>query len=474
MGKFKPYDREQTYLFPLTLDEFIKDDHLARVIDEIIEGFDTTNIEKKYSYLGQKSYHPKILLKILFYGYSIGIRSGRKLSTECESDTAFMFLSCMQTPDFRTINDFRKDNIKEIESYFLEVLKICQNLGMIKVGELYIDSTKIRANASVKRTKDKAGYEKWLAQVEEKIKEILKEVEEIDAKEDTIYGEKRGDELPKKLQSKEVLKEKISSLIQEMDDKKKVNLTDKDAKNIKSGGVIKPNYNCHASVTEDEIIVASNVSNNASDSGELINILDQAESNTQKDFNEPIADSGYGTYDNYEELERRGKNVYMPDQAYAKEQKRKYKDKLNLYDKSNFIYNKDKDVFICPKGKVLIYKGKSCEDSRRYKVYKGIECGNCKVKNLCTKAKSRIIKREEREEIRERAITRLKTAEGQVKYNKRGYKIEPKFGHIKFNLKYFMFHLRGKEKVNGEFKLICTVSNIWKIYQFRSRLNKAA
>ena len=82
MGKFKPYDREQTYLFPLTLDEFIKDDHLARVIDEIIEGFDTTNIEKKYSYLGQKSYHPKILLKIMFYGYSIGIRSGRKLSTE--------------------------------------------------------------------------------------------------------------------------------------------------------------------------------------------------------------------------------------------------------------------------------------------------------------------------------------------------------------------------------------------------------
>jgi transposase len=474
MGKFKSYNRQQPYLFPHKVDDFIPESHLARIIDEIVENFDTSAIEGKYSRLGQKSYHPKLLLKLLFYGYTTGVRSGRKISIKCESDTAYMFLACMQKPDFRTINDFRKDNIESFEYFFLELLKICNSLGMIKVGELHVDGTKILADASKKKSLSKKGYEKWLSKIEEKIKEILKEVETADNEEDKLYGEKRGDELPGGLSKSLRLREKIKGVMNAMSDKEKINLTDNDAKNIKGGSLIRPNYNCQAGVTEDGVIVSGYVTNNASDSGELINVIDQAESNIEKTFDEILADSGYGTYDSYQQMEERGKIAYVSDQAYSKAKKNKYKDKLNAYDKTNFVYDNIKDEYRCPQGKILSYKGRSSEDNRKYRVYEGIACANCKVKNLCTKAKNRKIKREEREEIREAAINRLETDEGKAKYAKRGYTIEPVFGNLKHNLGYRRFNLRGLQKVNGEFMLFCLANNIQKIYKFRTSLNKAA
>ena len=471
MNKFKSYNTNQILLLPPSIDEFIPESHLSRVISEVVEQINTKNIENKYCDIGQKSYHPKIILKTLFYGYCIGVRSGRKIASKCETDTAFMYLTAMYRPDFRTINDFRKDNIKEIEGYFVDVLKICKDLGMVKMGEIYIDGTKIRANASSKRTKDKDGYERWLKRIEDEIEQILKEVDKTDKQEDELYGENnRGDELPKELQKKEVLRDKIKEVLKEIGGEEKINLTDKEAKNIKGKEGIKPNYNCQTGVTSEGMIVSAHVSTKASDCGELIEEIDQAETNTGEQVTDAIADGGYGTYENYEELEKREITAYIPDQALAKEQKIKYKENQHPYDKSKFCYNKEADEYICPQGKRLTYERRSSERNRKYKVYKGINCTNCKMKYACTKAKSRTIRREEREEIRERVIERLKTDKGKEIYNKRLYKIESIFGHFKFNLKYLMFHLRGKEKVNGEFKLMCTVNNILKIYRRKLEL----
>ena len=122
MNKFKSYNTSQILLLPPSIDEFIPESHLARVISEVVEQINTKNIENKYCDIGQKSYHTKIILKTLFYGYCIGVRSGRKIASKCDTDTAFMYLTAMYRPDFRTINDFRKDNIKEIEGYFVDVL----------------------------------------------------------------------------------------------------------------------------------------------------------------------------------------------------------------------------------------------------------------------------------------------------------------------------------------------------------------
>ncbi len=197
MQKFKPVNNDQLMLLPPSVEDFIPSGHLATVINDVVETIDVSAIEASYSHLGQKSYHPHLLLKVLFYGYSIGMRSGRKIAGACESDTAFMFLAAMYKPDFRTINDFRKDNIDFIQKAFIHVVQLCKGLGMCKAGTLIIDSTKLKANASADRSKTKQQYKQWVERIDTDIKNILDEAVQTDADEDKQYGEKRGDELPK-------------------------------------------------------------------------------------------------------------------------------------------------------------------------------------------------------------------------------------------------------------------------------------
>jgi len=226
MAKFKPYRKDQYYLLPPNLEDYVPEGHMTRLIYEIVEGLDTSQIESKYSELGQNTYHPKILLKLLFYGYATGVRSGRKIAARCESDTAYMYLSEMYRPDFRTINDFRKNNLKEIEGYFVEIIRLCKELGMIKIGEISIDGTKMKANASAMKTLALASYQEWLNNIEQEIKEILKEAEETDQREDSIYGKNRGDELPEGIRVKEALKTKIKEVLTKFkNEEEKINLT---------------------------------------------------------------------------------------------------------------------------------------------------------------------------------------------------------------------------------------------------------
>ena len=155
MPKFKPYRKSQFMLFPNSIDDYVPQNHLARVVNSIVEKLDTKNIEDKYSSLGQNTYPPKILIKLLFYGYAIGERSGRKIACKCETDTAYIYLAQMYKPDFRTINDFRKNNIEELSGYFIDIVRMCKELGLISVGQMNIDGTKIKANAAIRRTQNK-------------------------------------------------------------------------------------------------------------------------------------------------------------------------------------------------------------------------------------------------------------------------------------------------------------------------------
>src|SRR3990167_4260110 len=159
-------------------------DHLCRLVKEVVFSLDTEPIETKYSFLGQHTYHPKYLLSLLFYGYATGVRSSRKLAERCISDHTYIYLMQSYTPDHRTISDFRKNNLKEIEKYFVDIVRIFSKLGYSHAGKIYIDGTKLKGNASAKRTKDRAGFEKWLSETEEEIGKLLKECETIDNQED--------------------------------------------------------------------------------------------------------------------------------------------------------------------------------------------------------------------------------------------------------------------------------------------------
>ena len=154
---------------PPSLDDKIPPDHLARYIDKVVDELDIKDIEDSYSDLGCHAYHPQMLIKVILYGYCIGIRSSRRIQKEIREDLVFMWLAGQQEPDFRTISDFRKDRIKDIKKLFNQVLEICYKLGMVQCGKISIDGTKIEANSGRNKITYRKKLEKSKARYEEKI-----------------------------------------------------------------------------------------------------------------------------------------------------------------------------------------------------------------------------------------------------------------------------------------------------------------
>jgi len=485
MSKFKALHKFQKPLQCLTPESFldyvngvIPQDHLCRLVKEIVWALDTVSLEDKYSFLGQRTYHPKLLLSLLFYGYATGTRSSRKLEEKCLSDHNYIFLMQCYNPDHRTISDFRKNSLKEIESYFVEIVRIFQKLGFSNVGKIYIDGTKIKGNASAKRTKDSDGLSKWLENIEEEISDLLKEAEAIDEEEEKRCKSEESEELlKKKLSKRKYLKSKIKAALEVMEEENltKLNLTDQDANHMKAGGSkdIRPGYNCQSSVTEDGVIVAAEASTDPNDCNQLKPIIEKSKSNTQEAVKEAIADSGYGNYTNYEYLDEQNIDGYVPDRFFHQYKTGEYEKEKNRYHYTNFKYNSSTESYICPEGKRLEYwktrKNKSKTRQWNHKVYKGTECASCTKRALCTKSKERELLIDIREPLLQEMRKKLMTEEGKSKYFKRQYTIEPIFGHIKFNIGYRSFLLRGKEKVNGEFKLMSIGWNLKKLLQMKAK-----
>lgn len=467
MAKFKPYRVEQLMLFPNSIKDYVSENHLTRVINSVVEQLDTKSIENKYSELGQNTYHPKILVKLLFYGYAIGERSGRKISSKCETDTAYIYLAQMYKPDFRTINDFRKNNIEELSGYFIDIVRMCKELGLISIGQINIDGTKIKANAADRMTKTKEGYQRWAKKIDEKIKRLLEEADKIDAAEDKLYGDKRGDELPEEINTEEKLKAKIKEVMKRIQGKKeKINLTDSEAKFMKNGNNrIETSYNCQTAVTGEQIIVSSEVIMDAGDRNALELMVETSDKNLNERVKEVAADSGYSSYDNYEYLANNEKIGYIPDQNFRQDSK----DNKSLYHQDNFHYKKETDKYVCPEGKILrLYKTRRKDYGYRkfqIKVYKGQDCAECPKKLLCTTQNYRTIDRDDRKELLEQMRERLRTDDGNKKYTQRMCTTEPIFGHLKFNLGYRYFLLRTLRKVTGEFRLMCIGYNLKKMHK---------
>ena len=467
MPKFKPYRENQFMLFPKSIDDYVPKNHLSRMISNIVEQLNTKSIEDKYSSLGQNTYHPKILIKLLFYGYAIGERSGRKISSKCETDTAYIYLSQMYKPDFRTINDFRKNNILELSQYFIDILRMCKALGLISVGQMNIDGTKIKASAANRRTKTKEEYQKWLKRIDDRIKQILEEAEATDTKEDELYQDKRGDELPEELNTQEKLKAKIKKIMEQFkNEKEKINLTDPDARFMKDGHYrIDTSYNCQASLTKEQIMLSSEVITQASDRKALELMVKTSDENLAHRVEEVAADAGYSSYDNYEYLKKNNKVGYIPDQNLRKDSK---KDQ-DPYHHTQFHYDQDQDLFLCPEGKILkLYKirRKDCGYRKfQMKTYQCKDCLHCPKKSLCTRQKYRTLNLEDRRELLLQMRNRLQTETGRKKYLQRLWTTEPVFGHLKYNLGYRHFFLRSLKKVKGEFRLMCIGWNLKKMHR---------
>ncbi len=209
---FRPYEPEQMLLMPAVLQDWLPRDHLARFVPDVVDHMDLSAIMSWYEDedRGYPPYHPRMMVKVLPYGYCIGIVSSRKIEKRLREDIAFRVLAANNTPDFKTIADFRKDHLQAMADLFLEVLKLCQRAGLVKLGHVSLDGTKVKANASKHKAMIYGRMQEEEKRLEAEVRELLKKAQEMDEEEGCCYGKgKRGDELPQGLAFRESRLRKI-------------------------------------------------------------------------------------------------------------------------------------------------------------------------------------------------------------------------------------------------------------------------
>ena len=463
---FKRYDQKQQFLLPLNLEEFVSENHISRVLNDLIDVVDISAIESTYSENGCPAYHPRLLLKILLYGYLINIRSSRKIEGMTQTDTAFMYLAAMQKPDFHTICRFRSTHLNSIKEIFSQVVTFCKEMNLIG-SSISIDGTKVKANASPRQSKSSDAIEK-------EIDKILRESIEIDEREDEIYGDSTPYRMPEELVDKKYRLEKIKAAKKKMDEEKlkKVNITDPDAKIMKhKDGSMKPSYNCQVAVDEKEqIIVAADLVDEENDLHQIEPMIENVKETLGYKPTIVLADAGYFSYDNVKFLLDEEINAYIPDNFYEVEKKGKTK----KFRKLLFTYDEIKDCYYCPAAFEIPFtriQKRENEPDLRYYVCK--YCSLCVLKNACTDSKNRTITRDPREHLMEDMRAKLNTEEGTEQYQKRMCTVEPVFGQMKQDRGFREFLLRGKRKTKIEFIMMCTVHNIKKIADFMKRKIKS-
>lgn len=439
MGKrFRRWEKDQALLLPPSVDDFVPRGHPARLVRDLVEDeLDLSGILSCYeSRRGQPPYHPVMMTALLLYAYTAGIYSSRKIARSCQERVDFMAVTALEKPDFRTVNAFRKRHLKALEGLFVQVLKLCRRAGLVKLGHVALDGTKVQANAS----KHKAmSYERMCAEekrLEAEVAEWMRRAQEQDEAEDELYGaDSSGDEVPEWMKSKAQRLAKIREAKEALEreareerekqergewkdrggEKKREmrktgeppakaqrNFTDPDSRILRDRQTYVQGYNCQAAVdSAAQVIVSREVVADQRDAPRLLPLLDQAREHLGRHAREVSADVGYCTEDNLRGLSRRRIRGFVATGRH------KHGD-----------------------------RGPS-------------PARNWSSRWTCAMS------------------TRLKRGGRRSRYRLRKTVVEPVFGQIKECLGFRRFLLRGLERVRAEWSLICTAHNLRKLLQAR-------
>lgn len=498
MAKFKTYNQNQPMLLPLDVRQCIPEDHICYVINDACEQLDIRAIEATYSEEGCSAYSPRMLLKVIFYAYIQGTRSSRKIEAKLYEDNVFRYLAANQQLDHGTINLFRKDRLKDLEEVFVQIVLLCQGLGMIDPTKISIDGSKYKANASRNKTLNQKGIAKLKKNLKKKMRQILEEAERVDQEEDKKYGSRRGyNQMPERLVDPEVrqkeikrFKEKLLKLekakesIKEKQQKAKnqeernlcknltYNLTDPEANlmPMKRSESFQPAFNGQIA-TNHQVVLSYDLTNSAGDGNSLLPLIRKTEKTTGQKVAETKADSAYFSQDNIEELAARKTEGYIPDQEKIKEEQLEKKgEKISPYDRRNFKYDSKKNQFICPQSKRLFFL--NYDSSKRANKYTCPDCPQCPKKTECTKGKNRyLFHNPQLEKYKKTMRQKLKTKKGKRKYLERLSDVEPVFGNIGYNQKFKEFSCRGRPKALIEFGLVCIAHNFTKVFNYLKKTN---
>jgi len=508
--QFKPYTPKQAMLMPSNLDEMIPEGHLVRVVDEMIDRLDITPLKRQYKGGGTSAYHPRMLLKVLVYAYSQQTFSSRKIAKALRENIHYMWLSGMSQPDHRTINRFRGVVMKDVvEEVFYGVVEQLFELRYVDLEKYFVDGTKIEANANRYSFVWKKSTDKYKANLQEKVKKLLDEIEEIEAEEEKRYGDKdypevgegktidlealqkAADKISQKLRkdpkNKKLKKakrdleqdfipgeEKYEKYEETLGDRNSFSKTDEDATFMRMkedhmrNGQLKPGYNVQMG-TENQFITGFSIHQSPGDTSCLKDHLEQRQRWLGEHPQVLIADAGYGSEENYDYLRDKNITAYVKYNSFHYEQKKRYR-KKKTYRQENFRYVAEQDHYLCPQGKVLSYqftKDVTSYNGYRSKrrVYECADCSACLVKSDCTKSKynRRIYIGVELLEMRKRARELLTSPEGVKMRSQRPIEVEAVYGRLKHNWGFRRFLLRGVDKVKIEWGLLNIAHNIAKV-----------
>lgn len=475
---FKPCN--QFNLIPQDYKSFLWEWHEVIILEEIINELNITEIIESYSNTIRwtTAYNPRMLLKVLFYGYMNQTFSSRKLANKLKSDLAFMYLAWNNQPDFRTINNFRKKKWKMLEKIFVQIVLKAKELWLISFATTSVDGTKIYANASKNKNND-------IETLDKKISKLFEEVDKIDKLEDRELWEDIENEIPEELKTKEwrdkkrqeieekkkKLEEKKEGVKNEIKNKQeawikqeRINETDIDSRLMQMKKKDWWNGYNPQNLTENQFILVTTVTNSANDTNELIPVLKKFEEKYGILPEKILADKWYGTEENYNYWEEKNIATYIPHPKYSW---------VNLDD---FIYDKKADIYEDKEWNIFKFKqyvwsliwrkqwrprlGEiSKEEDFEAKLYFTIlPDGRKKFLQIAKNLKAIFKKNDER----------LYSDEWKNIYKKRCCCVEPVFWNIKMNLKFERFSLRWFDGVQIEWNLISLAHNLKKIINFKA------
>ena len=505
---FRSYIHKKMILFPQRIDKDIAEDDPVRLLDALVDNLMLDNVYKLYKPSGRKPYHPQMMLKVILYAYMNNIYSCRRIESLLKRDIHFIYLAGYEQPDFITINRFRNRVKKEINNIFTQVVLVLAAKGLISLDVEYIDGTKIESKANKYTFVWKRTVEKNRTKLQEQIRTLLLQVDDVIAQDNAAKTEgveftaalldEISEDLNKSLESapepktkeekqavrtkKKQLKEleKKRNKLQEYDqhleimgERNSYSKTDPDAtfmhmkEDAMRNGQTKPGYNLQIA-TENQFITDFALYANRTDTLTLPSFLESFKSRYHRYTKTVVADSGYGSEENYLFMDVHNMEAYVKYNYFHKEQRPRYTP--NPFSPASLYYNKEQDFYVCPMGqhmkRIGMKRSITSNGFVTYSVrYQAERCDGCPLRGSCFKARgNRIIEvNHQLQQYKQKARELLTSKEGIKHRGRRCIEPEAVFGQTKYNKAYKRFRHFRKDKVNMDFAFFAIAFNIGKM-----------
>jgi transposase len=461
MNHQRGLDRSQTLLFPERLEDYIGPENPVRFLDAFVGTLDLHALGFAKAHVaatGRPPYDPAALLKLYLYGYLHRIRSSRLLEAECQRNVEVLWLLGKLAPDFKTIADFRKDNLKPLRAVARQFTVLCQKLKLFGGQLLAIDGSKFGAVNARDQNFNAAKLEDLIARADARLAEYLQALDAADTTEPDGPALTQNELAAKiaALQAKQDWHRELLAQLQDGEDKQ-VSVTDPDTRKMPTAHGMMVGYNAQVAVdAKHKLIAADDVTNEVTDFKQLANVALAAKTNLELKQAEVVADAGYYNAAEVSRCAEQGLTAYVPKADTSANTAR------GLYGKSRFRYEETKDVYVCPAGAELTYRFATYELGRELRYYRASGCRDCALKKQCTRNKAnRTITREANEGLMEAMAVRMKAQPEKFKLRKT--LAEHPFGTIKRWFGYTHFLLKGLEKVRCEWSLTTLAYNLKRV-----------